>query len=47
MIATLVHRYDWCFESDDDFELATIERFNANPADMWVKLWRREPNVQA
>jgi len=46
LIATLVHRYNWCFESDN-LELGTIERFNANPADMWVKLWRREPNVQA
>lgn len=42
LISTLLHRYDWCFMIKD-FELETIERFNANPGDMYVKLWRRAP----
>ncbi|RHZ68020.1 hypothetical protein CDV55_107584 [Aspergillus turcosus] len=40
LISTLVHRYDWAFTTPG-FELETIERFNANPGDMYVKLWRR------
>jgi cytochrome P450 len=43
LIATLVQRYDWSFETED-FQLGTMERFNANPADMWVKLQRQSVN---
>lgn len=40
LIATLVHRYDFMFEREG-FVLPTVERFNANPGEMFVKIWRR------
>jgi cytochrome P450 len=43
LIATLVHRYEYQFQRPD-FVLPTIERFNANPADMYLKMWKRELN---
>lgn len=40
LMATLVHRYDWRLLSKD-FVLPTVERFNANPAEMIVHVSRR------
>lgn len=41
LIATLVHRYEFMFERPG-FVLPTVERFNANPGEMFVKMWRRD-----
>jgi hypothetical protein len=39
-IATLVHRYEFEF-AEEGFELAVLERINANPGPLPVKLRRR------
>ncbi|KAK5455004.1 hypothetical protein LTS15_005724 [Exophiala xenobiotica] len=45
LIATLVHRYEFQFEQPG-YVLPTIERFNANPGEMYVKLWRRRRKIE-
>jgi cytochrome P450 len=44
VIATLVHAFDFDF-SHKDFELETIERFNANPSELVVSPRRRTSRV--
>lgn len=41
LLATLVHRYEFEMLSPD-YELPVVERLNANPAQFWVRVSRRE-----
>ena len=45
LIATLVHRYDFALPSQD-WELDWEEAFNLWPAQMPLKIWRRDQNEQ-
>jgi cytochrome P450 len=41
LLATLVHLYEFEMLSPD-YELPVVERLNANPAQFWVRVRRRE-----
>ena len=45
LIATLVHRYDFALPSQE-WELDWEEAFNLWPAQMPLKIWRRDQNEQ-
>jgi cytochrome P450 len=42
VVATVVKGFDLVFEEGEGWELETLERFNSNPGEMWMRVRRRE-----
>jgi cytochrome P450 len=42
VVATVVKGFDLVFEGGEGWELETLERFNSNPGEMWMRVRRRE-----